>query len=56
MKCATCKFFNEAGSECRRYAPQPTDDTMKAKWPSVASTDWCGEYEHDASKSGEQAA
>ncbi|MEM9840323.1 MAG: hypothetical protein AAF830_14360 [Pseudomonadota bacterium] len=52
MSCKTCAFFNDNDSECRRYAPQPAGEDKKASWPSVAATDWCGEYqaESDAKK------
>lgn len=37
---------------CRRYAPHPTagggsaeGKTVDAKWPSVPSDAWCGEWE-----------
>ena len=45
MHCQTCAFFNDTASECRRYAPQPSEDGAKAKWPAVAASDWCGEYQ-----------
>jgi len=45
MHCKTCAFFNHSETECRRYAPQPSEDGAKAKWPAVAASDWCGEYQ-----------
>jgi hypothetical protein len=58
--CEHCRFFSggsESG-ECRRHAPAPPntrhdrrshvdDDTVgfSAWWPSVDSSDWCGEFE-----------
>lgn len=35
---------------CRRYAPRPpasgaTDEVLDARWPRVASDDWCGEWD-----------
>lgn len=51
MHCKTCAFFNDKASECRRYAPQPTNGGQKPSWPTVASSDWCGEYKaEDAAK------
>ena len=44
MKCTNCKFFNTAESECRRYAPSPTENGSNASWPSVSAEDWCGEF------------
>ena len=55
MHCKTCAFFNTGESECRRYAPSPSEDGAKAKWPNVAASDWCGEYKPDADK-GSKAA
>ena len=42
---------------CRRYAPQPgasmngTDlsNSGESPWPTVASDEWCGEWQPDAS-------
>ncbi len=56
MDCQSCMFFNDTGNECRRYAPQPGDDATKAKWPTVAASDWCGEYKKDEKKADEKAA
>ncbi|MEO1041389.1 MAG: hypothetical protein AAFX52_03785 [Pseudomonadota bacterium] len=50
MNCQSCAFFNTTDSECRRYAPQPAEGEKKASWPTVAATDWCGEFEADAEK------
>lgn len=44
MKCADCKFFNTSQSECRRYAPSPSENGASASWPNVAAEDWCGEF------------
>jgi len=35
---------------CRRYAPRPsetgtTGEPLDARWPRVASDDWCGEWD-----------
>ncbi len=45
MECKMCRFFHAEASQCRRYAPQPTNDEKQAYWPSVAESDWCGEYQ-----------
>ena len=45
MHCQTCQFFNSSATECRRYAPQPSEVSGKADWPTVSATDWCGEYQ-----------
>ena len=50
MHCKTCAFYNQGDSECRRYAPQPASGEKKASWPTVAASDWCGEYKEDAAK------
>jgi len=50
MHCQTCAFFNDSDSECRRYAPQPAEGEKKASWPTVAATDWCGEFKVDDEK------
>ena len=51
MNCQSCAFFNDKGSECRRYAPQPAEAEKKPAWPTVAASDWCGEYKAgDAAK------
>lgn len=55
MKCQSCMYFNDNAKECRRYAPQPGDDAAKAKWPTVAADDWCGEYKEDAQKAKKTA-
>ena len=44
MSCAQCKFFQTEQSECRRYAPSPAEGDKKAHWPTVATSDWCGEF------------
>ena len=44
MSCAQCKFFQNEQSECRRYAPSPAEGDKKAHWPTVAKSDWCGEF------------
>lgn len=44
MSCSACKFFNASQTECRRYAPSPTEIDKQAQWPTVASEDWCGEF------------
>lgn len=46
MQCQTCAFFHAEKSQCRRNAPQPKSEGQitAAVWPSVATTDWCGEY------------
>jgi hypothetical protein len=55
--CANCRFFNEADSTCRRYAPRPRmgmaetaledDVVLLSFWPRVDQTDWCGEHQFD---------
>ena len=55
MHCQSCAFYNDKGSECRRYAPQPHNDETKASWPSVMAEDWCGEYKEDAEKAKKTA-
>lgn len=55
MHCQTCAFYKEQDSECRRYAPQPAENEKKAAWPTVAATDWCGEYKEDADKAKKTA-
>lgn len=44
MNCGNCKYFNQTATECRRYAPQPSADDTRAQWPTVAASEWCGEY------------
>ena len=56
MQCETCTFFNAADHECRRYAPQPSDRDRKAEWPTVAATDWCGEYREDPARAARKSA
>jgi hypothetical protein len=39
---------------CRRYAPRPIEprtasESPEARWPRVASDDWCGEWDPDFS-------
>lgn len=55
MHCQTCAFYNEQGSECRRYAPQPAENEKKAAWPTVSAMDWCGEYKEDPAKAKKTA-
>ena len=54
MHCKSCAFFNQSATECRRYAPQPSQNDAVASWPTVAASDWCGEYKPD--QLGEKAA
>jgi hypothetical protein len=56
MHCQTCAHYFDKGSECRRYAPQPSEGDTKAKWPTVAAKDWCGEYKIDSAKQKEAGA
>jgi hypothetical protein len=54
-RCETCRYFRlgrDGWNECHRNEPQITvkkqcDDEAiipVAIWPSVATTDWCGQY------------
>lgn len=50
MHCKTCAHYYDTDSECRRYAPQPSESDAKAQWPTVSAMDWCGEYQADHAK------
>ena len=41
--CSECRFFRDG--TCRRYAPRA--HAKQIRWPKVASTDWCGEFEYE---------
>lgn len=54
-RCGTCHYFRpgrDRWNECHRNEPQITikkecdDEAINpvAIWPSVATTDWCGQY------------
>jgi hypothetical protein len=50
--CETCRFWSiddDAGGECRRYAPRPatleTASDAWQNWPATLSGDWCGEHQ-----------
>ncbi len=48
--CGNCAFGQERGQfswKCRRHAPaaQQSEFGMKAYWPSVQMTDFCGDFE-----------
>lgn len=50
--CATCRFYEERGKQCRRHAPilvrrvMFSDTTWgeEATWPRVWESAWCGEH------------
>jgi hypothetical protein len=64
--CDRCRFFRETiigeSGECRKFAPQPMrmrfgprhnpNDDYAAEWPTVGSSDWCGEFEEHPHKAG----
>ena len=54
--CQSCAHYADAESECRRYAPQPTEADAKAQWPTVSAQDWCGEYKNDPAREEKSAA
>ena len=56
MQCAKCMYFHAEAGECHRYAPQPSGQDRKAEWPTVAASDWCGEYREDPQKSERKTA
>ena len=50
--CASCRFWEEQSTRCRRYAPRPTlasgehsDGSQNALWVLTNAEDWCGDYE-----------
>lgn len=54
MICGECRFWYKDQSQCRRYAPQPTDGPKSlsaaatprdVRWPHVDQGDWCGEFQ-----------
>lgn len=49
LVCRNCMFarVSDGGKygECRRNAPKPSRDEVRAWWPAVAvDSDWCGEF------------
>lgn len=45
--CKNCKFFSEATSECRRYAPKAflsESGKLITFYPKTTEKDTCGEY------------
>ena len=53
-QCSNCRFYNPCypnSGFCRRHAPARTTDSYSTPpFPSIESTEWCGEYERDTSK------
>jgi hypothetical protein len=41
--CNTCRYFQASSTMCRRYPP-----SAPGKFPLVATSDWCGEYQFGA--------
>jgi hypothetical protein len=56
-RCEHCRFWDQSGPECHRYAPRPEmvclvlaleqvgDIGSQACWPVTYAGDWCGEFE-----------
>lgn len=64
MKCGYCTYYDEADDDsglCRRGRPTTIrnqgnwEESQKRQWPTVAVTDWCGEFQakHGVRKTGE---
>ncbi len=54
MTCGQCRFWFKNDSQCRRYAPHPSEGARSAgaaatptdtRWPRVDASDWCGEFQ-----------
>ena len=46
--CLYCKFYKQTRIEhgqCRRHTPVGQGEKFVGKWPEVADTYWCGEFE-----------
>ncbi len=48
--CENCVHYQPEGDgvgACRRYAPRPVEgpEALTAVWPTVASDDYCGEFD-----------
>ncbi|MCJ2108043.1 hypothetical protein MKK70_22235 [Methylobacterium sp. E-041] len=46
--CGNCRFYaaaNQRAGECRRSAPDFSDDSRRASWPILVPSGWCGELE-----------
>ena len=45
--CGTCRFYEAAELDCRRFPPQvvPTDEYPGTRFPAVLPKWWCGEYQ-----------
>ena len=62
--CGTCQHFDEWGEgrgACRRNPPMAidrrTEDSHPSEaWPTVLSTDWCGDWRAQSAKDGGSAA
>jgi len=60
--CQTCRFYSQENGQCRRYPPTvlqgdlwSDDPTLRRYFeqerPSVAPSDWCGEYKERSNDS-----
>ncbi len=56
MQCTECRFFHNQHKQCRRHAPAPQSGGKDAVWPTVAETDWCGEFVADEKAAAKRAA
>jgi hypothetical protein len=54
MRCKTCRFFSDPdklGGLCFRYPPMIVQRAVESayisdsRWPEVAATHWCGEWQ-----------
>jgi hypothetical protein len=54
VTCNECRFWFKTDSQCRRYAPQPSEVARSVgaaasppdtRWPRVEAKDWCGEFQ-----------
>lgn len=56
IACETCRFYHDYGGkegDCRRHAPRAflrdredqSADAVRAYWPEVLETMWCGEWQ-----------
>lgn len=43
-KCENCRFFDWANLLCKHRAPYLNHETGNAVWPTVAESDWCGQF------------
>lgn len=58
LACESCRFWaaGDMNGECRRRAPEITDEDGNGIWPVTEPDEWCGEYDECRPESPRGAA